>query len=481
MNVNLLINNEDVPATDGAIFERHDPMTRTAVTRAAAATAKDAIAAADAAHAAFATWSETGPSARRALLLRAADELQRRTADFTEQGTSEIGATAPWIAFNVGLAANMLREAAALTTRVGGQVIPSDRPGCIAMSVRQPAGVVLGIAPWNAPIILGVRAIATPLACGNTVVMKASELCPATHRMIGAVMRDAGFPAGVVNVITNAPEDAAAVVGALISHPGVRRINFTGSTRVGRIIAAAAARELKPVLLELGGKAPLVVLDDADLDQAVNAAAFGSFMNQGQICMSTERIIVHDAIADAFVRKFVAKARALPAGNPRDAVVLGSLVDHDAVTRIQHLISGATQRGAEVALKGEVSGSVMGATVLDRVTPRMEIYSEESFGPVVCIVRVTSDEQALRIANDTEYGLSSAVFSRDIPRALNFAKRIQAGMCHINGPTVHDEAQMPFGGMKASGYGRFGGDAGIAEFTDLRWITLNTETVHYPF
>jgi acyl-CoA reductase-like NAD-dependent aldehyde dehydrogenase len=481
VNIDLLINNEDMSATDGATFERHDPMTLQVATRAAAATAKDAIAAADAAHAAFAAWSSTGPSARRALLLRAADELQRRTQDFTEIAISEIGATAPWIAFNVGLAADILREAAALTTRVGGQLIPSDRPGCLAMSVRQPAGVVLGIAPWNAPIILGVRAIATPLACGNTIVLKASELCPATHRMIGTVMRDAGFPPGVVNVISNAPRDAAVVVGALISHPAVRRINFTGSTRVGRIIAAAAARELKPVLLELGGKAPMIVLDDADLDQAVNAAAFGSFMNQGQICMSTERIIVQDEIADAFVRKFVAKARSLPAGNPRDRVVLGSLVDHDAVTRIQHLISSATARGAELVLRGQVTGSVMGASVLDRVTPRMEIYSEESFGPVVCVVRVKDDEEALRMANDTEYGLSSAVFSRDIARALNFARRIEAGMCHINGPTVHDEAQMPFGGMKASGYGRFGGEAGIAEFTDTRWITINTEPVHYPF
>lgn len=481
MNIDLLINNEDVPATEGATFERHDPVTFEIATRAAAATAKDAIAAADAAHAAFPAWSATGPSARRALLLRAADELQRRTPDLIEIATNEIGATAPWIAFNVGLATDMLREAAALTTRVGGQLLPSDRPGCLAMSVRQPAGVVLGIAPWNAPIILGVRAIATPLACGNTVVLKASELCPATHRMIGTVMRDAGFPPGVINVITNAPRDAATVVGALISHPAVRRINFTGSTRVGRIIAAAAARELKPVLLELGGKAPMIVLDDADLDQAVNAAIFGSFMNQGQICMSTERIVVQESIADAFVRKFIDRARLLPAGNPRDHVVLGSLVDQGAVTRIQHLISSATARGAELVLRGQVSGSVMGATVIDRVTSRMEIYSEESFGPVVCVVRVKDDEEALRIANDTEYGLSSAVFSRDIARALHLARRIEAGMCHINGPTVHDEAQMPFGGMRASGYGRFGGEAGIAEFTDVRWITINTEPVHYPF
>lgn len=481
MKTNLMINNEDVDASDGATFERIDPVTLAVATQAAAATIKDALGAVDAAHAAFPVWSAVGPSERRALLLHAADELQRRAPDFTAAMISETGSTSPWAGFNVMLAANMLREAAALTTRVTGQVIPSDRPGCLAMSVRQPAGVVLGIAPWNAPVILGVRAIATPLACGNTVVLKASEMCPATHRLIGEAMRDAGLPAGVVNVITNAPNDAAAIVNALIAHPAVRRINFTGSTRVGRMIAVAAARELKPALLELGGKAPLLILDDADLDQAVNAATFGAFMNQGQICMSTERIIVHEAIADAFVRKLVAKARALPAGDPRGAVVLGSLIGLESASRLQHLLTDAIGQGADLPLRGEVRGSVMGATVIDRVTPAMKIYTEESFGPVVCVIRVKDDAEALRVANDSDYGLSAAIHSRDLARALNLARKIEAGMCHINGPTVHDEAQMPFGGMKASGYGRFGGDAGIAEFTDLRWITVATEPVHYPF
>ncbi len=264
------------------------------------------------ARAAFPAWAALGPSARRSLLLHAAEELEKRTPNFIEAMLNETGATAPWAGFNVMLAANMLREAAALTTRVAGQVIPSDRPGSLAISIRQPVGVVLGIAPWNAPVILGVRAIATPLACGNSVILKASELCPTTHRLIGESMRAAGLPPGVVNVITNAPSDAATIVDTLISHPAIRRINFTGSTRVGKLIAVAAARELKPVLLELGGKAPLVVLDDADLDQAVNAAAFGAFMNQGQICMSTERIVVHASVADEFVRRLAAKARALP-------------------------------------------------------------------------------------------------------------------------------------------------------------------------
>jgi vanillin dehydrogenase len=276
---------------------------------------------------AFESWSETGPNARRALLLKAADLMEGRANDFSKLMLEETGATAPWAAVNVRLAAGMLREAAALTTQIAGEVIPADKPGVLAMAIRQPVGVVLGIAPWNAPVILGTRAIAAALACGNTVILRSSELCPGTHHLIGQVLNDAGFPKGVVNVLSNAPEDAPKIVEALIAHPAVKRINFTGSTRVGKIIAKLAAEHLKPVLLELGGKAPLIVLDDADLDQAVDAAAFGAFMNQGQICMSTERIIVDEKVADAFVAKLAAKASKLPAGDPRGQVVLGSLVD----------------------------------------------------------------------------------------------------------------------------------------------------------
>jgi len=482
MDVSLLIGGQDVGAQGCETFERRNPVTGLVATRAAAATVVDAAAAADAAQQAFATWSETGPGERRALLLRAADILQQHVPDFTEAMMNEIGATAGWAGFNVMLASSMLREAAALTTQVTGEVLQSDRPGCVALAVRQPAGVVLGIAPWNAPVILGVRAIATPLACGNTVVMKASEICPATHRLIGSVMREAGLPPGVVNVITNAPSDAAEVVNALIAHPAVRRINFTGSTKVGRIIAETSARHLKPVLLELGGKAPLVILDDANLDEAVNAAAFGAFMNQGQICMSTERIIVQGGIADPFVKKFSAKAAALPAGDPRSGnVVLGSVVGPETVARLKELTDDAVAKGAKLVVAGKVNGTIMSAIVLDNVTRDMRVYSEESFGPIVCVIRVKDDAEAIKSANDTEYGLTSSVFSENIRRALKMAKRIDAGMCHINGPTVHDEAQMPFGGTKGSGYGRFGGKAGIAEFTELRWITVDTEEVHYPF
>jgi vanillin dehydrogenase len=480
MNIPFIVDGTAVEAEGGATYDRKDPMTGKVATRAAAATLADVDKVVAAASAAFETWSQTGPGLRRALLLKAADLMETRTNDFIKLMLEETGATAPWAGFNVHLAAGILREAASLTTQIAGEVIPSDKPGILSMAIRQPAGVVLGIAPWNAPVILGTRAIAAALACGNTVILRSSEVCPGTHQLIGQVLNDAGFPKGVVNVLSNAPADAPKIVEALIAHPAIRRINFTGSTKVGRIIATLAAEHLKPVLLELGGKAPLIVLDDADLDQAVDAAAFGAFMNQGQICMSTERIIVDEKIADAFVAKFAAKASKLPAGDPRGHVVLGSLVDLAPAKRMDVLIADAVGKGAKVVAGGKRNGTVVEATLLDHVKAEMKIYSEESFGPVKSIIRVRGVDEAVRVANDTEYGLSAAVFGRDIIRAMAVAKRIESGICHINGPTVADEAQMPFGGVKASGYGRFGGKAVIDEFTDLRWITIEGPQ-HYPF
>ncbi len=299
---------------------------------------------------------------------------------------------------------------------------------------------------------------------------------------MGRVFRDAGFPPGVVNVISNAPADAGKIVETLIAHPAVRRINFTGSTRVGRIVAETAARHLKPVLLELGGKAPLLVLDDADLDEAVNAAAFGAFMFQGQICMSTERVVVDRIVADDFVARLGRKAELLPAGNPRNGnVVLGPLISTEAAQKVDALVKEAVARGAKLVAGGKVDGPIMSATVLDHVTRDMRIYHEESFGPVAPVIRVGSIQEAITVANDTEYGLSAAVFGRDVNRALAVARQIESGICHVNGPTVQDEAQIPFGGMKASGYGRFGGRAAINEFTALRWITIETERHRYPF
>jgi acyl-CoA reductase-like NAD-dependent aldehyde dehydrogenase len=475
----LLIGGKEADAA--AWFERLDPLTGEVATRAAAATPGEAEAAADAAQAALPGWSALGPGARRAALNRAAEAMVARQADFIAAMQAETGATAAWAGFNHMLAVNMVREAAAMTTQIGGEVIPSDKPGCLAMAVREPAGVVLGIAPWNAPIILGVRAIAMPLACGNTVVLKASEQCPETHALIARCFVEAGMGDGIVNLVTNAPQDAGEVVGALIDHPAVRRINFTGSTAVGRIIARRAAEHLKPCLLELGGKAPLLVLDDADLDEAVKAAAFGAFMNQGQICMSTERIIVLDAVADAFVEAFAAKVATLGVGDPREGKApLGAVIDRKTVSHVDELVHDALAAGAVLVSGGSADGVLMPAHVVDRVTTHMRLFREESFGPVVALIRAADEAEAIALANDTEYGLSASVFTRDIARGLKVARAIKSGICHVNGPTVHDEAQMPFGGVKASGYGRFGGKAGIDAFTELRWITVETEPGHYP-
>ncbi|ESQ91017.1 aldehyde dehydrogenase [Asticcacaulis benevestitus] len=478
-HLDLIVDSASLKAEGGRTFRRLNPVTGDVATIAAAASVGDAKAAADAAAAAFPAWSSMGPNARRAVLLKVADELTAMAPDFIKAMQEETGATQAWAGFNCMLAANMMREAASLTTLVAGETIPSDKPGCVALAIRQPAGVVLGIAPWNAPVILGVRAIATPLACGNTVVLKAAEACPRVHWLIAEAFNRAGAPKGIISLVTNATEDAADIVGALIDHPAVRRINFTGSTHVGRIIAVRAAQQLKPCLLELGGKAPMLVLEAADLDEAVKAAAFGAFMNQGQICMSTERIIVVDAVADAFVTKFAAKAATMPAGG-EGKTPLGTVVDQKSADKVRELMADAVSKGATLVAGGDGDGVLIPASVLDGVTPAMRIYGEESFGPVVSIVRARDTEDAIRIANDTEYGLTASVFTTNIAEAFSVAARIQSGMCHINGATVHDEAQMPFGGVKASGYGRFGGRAGINEFTDLRWITIETKPGHFP-
>jgi vanillin dehydrogenase len=479
--VSMLIGGRDVGASNGAVYERLNPVTGELASRAPAATPDDADAAVDAAAAAFPAWAALKPSERRARLLKAADLMDAQTGQFIAAGVAETGAKPNWLGFNVHLAANMLREAAAMTTQIDGSIIPTDTPGNMALAVRQPCGVVLGIAPWNAPVILGTRALAMPLACGNTVVLKASEACPAIHRMIGTVLQEAGLGDGVVNVVTNAPDDAAAIVERLIAHPAVRRVNFTGSTHVGRIIAMHAAKHLKPALLELGGKAPVIVREDADLDAAVAAIAFGAFFNQGQICMSTERVIVHRAVASAFVEKLAEKARTLVAAAPADAsAALGALVSTQAAERVGALIEDARAKGANIITSGETKGAVMQPVIVDGISKQMKLYADESFAPVVTVQRVDDDDEAIRVANDSEFGLSSAIFSRDIASALELAKRIESGICHINGPTVHDEAQMPFGGVKSSGYGRFGSKASIAEFTDLRWITIQTGERHYP-
>ena len=477
----LLIGGEWKGASSGATFERTDPYTGEPATVAAAASRDDARRACDAAAEAFPGWASTPPAERRAALTRAADLLMERAQQIAPVMTEEVGGTFGWGMFNCDLASRMLREAAAQTYSVTGEVIPSDVPGALSMGVRQPVGVVVGMAPWNAPVILSTRAIATPLAYGNAVVLKASENCPRTHAAVVRAIADAGVPAGAVNLIIHSAEDAPDVVDELIAHPAVRRVNFTGSTRVGRIIAAKCAEHLKRCLLELGGKAPQVVLPDADLDAAADAASFGAFMNSGQICMSTERIVADRSVAGQLGSKLAERAQKLVVGDPRDqGTMIGPVVSDAAREKILELIEDARAKGADVLAGGGADGNLISPTVLAGVDADMRIYSEESFGPVVAIVPVDGDDEAVRVANDTEFGLAAAVFGEDVDHALEIARRIESGICHVNSSTVHDEPQMPFGGVKSSGWGRFGGKAALEEFTELRWMSVQQTSRHYP-
>lgn len=444
-----------------------------ALDRPAIATAAEAVHVANRAAASFAKWSRTPPTERRAILDRTADLLLEHGKELARLIQLETGGTPAWCDLNCKLGAAILREAAALTTQINGEIIPSDHTGTLAMGMRQPCGVVLAIAPWNAPIVLPVRSVAVPLACGNTVVFKASELCPLTHQLVMDILNSAGLPEGVLGVVHNREDEAPEIVEALIAHPAVRRVNFTGSTRVGRVIAEYSARHLKRCLLELGSKASLIVLDDADIDAAVDAAAYGAFFHQGQVCMSTERLVVHESIADAFIEKLHARAERMSvASGDRQEDQLGPMISEQAAIRVKALIDDAVTKGATLVTGGNRKGAFLDATILDGIAPNMRIYYEEAFGPVASIIRYADIEEAVSIANDTEYGLAASVFGRDVTRALDIARQIETGICHINGATINDEPQMPFGGMKSSGYGRFGGKAGIDEFTELRWITI---------
>src|SRR6202046_217935 len=405
----LLIGGNWTDAGSGGSYEQRFPYDDRPVGTAAAAGREDARAAVDAAHAAFGEWSRSAPGQRRTILLKAAELLLERAPEIAGIVTEETGGVFGWGMFNCDLAAGMLREAAAQAYGLVGDVIPSDVPGKLAMGVRAPAGVVVAIAPWNAPVILATRWVATPLAYANTVVLKASEICPRTHAAVVHALEDAGLPPGVINLVTNAPADAADVVDGLIAQPATRRINFTGSTRVGRIIAENAGRHLKRVLLELGGKAPMIVLGDADLDRAAAAASFGAFFHQGQICMSTERIVVDRAIADSLAEKLAERARALPVGDPREqSTAIGPLVNADAVPRVSSLVQDAVATGARALSGGEADGPCFPPTVLAGVTPEMRVYAEESFGPLLAVVAVDGPDEAVRGAHDTDYGLSAA-------------------------------------------------------------------------
>ncbi|MFC5185290.1 aldehyde dehydrogenase family protein [Actinomadura harenae] len=480
----LLIGGKDVPARSGRTTGDVSPYTGEVYATVAAAGPEDVTAAVDAADAAFEAWAALSPFARRAIFLRAADLLDERAGEVIALMAAEVGGTAPWAGFNVMLASNILREAAAAITAPRGEVLTAQQEGVLGLAVREPVGVVAAFSPWNAPVILGVRSVAAALAAGNTVVMKPSEDAPvACGLLVADVLREAGLPDGVLNVVTNDPADAAEIAETLIADPRVRAVNFTGSTGIGRIIGTHAARHLKPALLELGGKNAIIVLEDADLDYAVDAVTFGVFMNAGQICMSGDRVLVHESLAAAFTERFAAKVAALPSGDPSvPTTVIGPLVTRTAAERVAALVEDAVAKGATVVTGGgEPDGAVHPATVLTGLPRDAELFHGEAFGPVCVIDTFATDDEAVAKANDTEHGLTAGIITENGTRGLRVARRLKTGIVHVNDQSVGDEPQAPFGGFGVSGYGRFGGRWGLEAFSNTRWVTVATEQAHYPF
>jgi len=469
-------------AAGGKTYEDRDPFTGDVVATVAAGGPEDAAAAIEAAAAAFEGWAATPPAERQRIFLAAADLLEARRDEVVSMLARETGSTFGFGMFQSFFVPSLFRQAAALAYAPLGQIIPSDT-GAFAMGIRRPAGVVGAFAPWNAALILSARSIAAPLALGNTVVLKPSEWSPWSGGLLwGEIFAEAGMPAGVLNIVTHAPGEAGPIGAALIEHPAVRRLNFTGSSAVGRIIAEAAGRHLKRVVLELGGYNPLIVLGDADLEYAVNASAFGSFLHQGQICMSTRRIVVERSIADEFVSRLVEKTKGLKTGDPKEHdTIIGPLINEDALAMVQGRVRAAVDAGAKVLAGGEAVGPCFQATLLTDVPADSEFARHETFGPVASIEVVDDADEAVARANATSYGLSAGIITSNRERGFALAQRIDSGIVHVNDQTVADEPQMPFGGVKDSGFGRFGGQAVVDEFTELRWVTMRSEGHPFPF
>src|SRR4051812_46474860 len=474
-----------VDAADGANFENLDPFTGDVVSTVAAGGAEDTRRAIEAAKGAFDdVWCGAPPAERQRVFLSAADILESRRDEVVSLLARETGCGFGFGMFQMGFVPGLFRQAAGLAYAPIGQVIPSDVPGTFAMGLRRPAGVVGAISPWNAALILSARSIAAPLALGNTVVLKPSEWSPVVGGLLwGEIFAEAGLPDGALDIVTHAPGEAGPIGDVLCEHPAVRRLNFTGSTNVGRKLAEAAGRNLKRIVLELGGQNPLIVLADADLDYAVDASAFGAYLHQGQICMSARRIIVERPIAEEFTRRLAEKANGLKAGDPNEHdTIIGPLINAGAVATVRSRVQDAVAKGAKVLAGGEqVGDSIYRATLLADVPDDAEFARHETFGPVAAVEVVDSAEEAVERANATTYGLSSGILTSDSDRGFALAQQLEAGIVHVNDQPVGDEPQMPFGGVKDSGFGRFGGQAVVDEFTELHWITVQSGTHPFPF
>jgi len=479
----MFIGGNWVDASNGQTFEDKNPFTGEVFARVAAGTVVDAQRAIDAAQAAFPAWSATMPSDRRRVLLKAADVLENKREQLVQWLIKETGSTFGMAMFQSFYTPGILREAASQVSEPKGEILASDTPGALFMVQRQPVGVVAGISPWNAPLILSMRAICMPIALGNTVVLKPAPDSPVSGGVAMAqIFQEAGLPPGVLNVVTHDLSATQSIGDELVSNPLVKRLNFTGSTGVGRQLAEKCGRYLKRIALELGGHNPLIILSDADIDQAVDIAAFGAFLHQGQICMSVRRIIIEESVAQAFTDKFVKKTQSLKIGDPsQHDTIIGPLINQTQLDRVKANVDESIRDGAKALCGAKHEGLCYHPTVLVGASPKSKVCCEETFGPVVTILPVKGLEQALAVANGTSYGLSSGVLTKDYEKGLWLAERLETGMVHINDSTVLDEPQVPFGGVKNSGLGRMGGRMAVEEFTESKWITIQRTPRHYPF
>lgn len=481
-NYQMYIGGKWVDAENNETFEDYNPFNGEVFANVPKGKRADATRAIEAASAAFPEWAAAPPSLRRKLFLKAADIFEKRQDELVRVLSEETGSTIGIAMFQMFFVPGLFREAAAQAYSVTGEIIPADYPGAFFMALRQPAGVVSGFGPFNVPYILCSRAIALPIAYGNTAVLKPSEEAPVSGGiMLAEIFEEAGFPPGVLNVVTHTKEDASEVGDEMIAHPAVRRISFTGSTEIGRIVAEKAGKHLKQAVMELGGKDPLIVLRDADVDFAADAAAWGAFLHQGQICMSTERIIIERPIADAFIEKLTQRANALKVGDPRDpTTAIGPLINQAALDKVNGHVQEAVKAGAELVTGGKYDGLVYHPTIVTDVKYDMRIFTDQTFGPVAPIIVVDDAEEALQVANNSKYGLSAGIITNDFNQALIMAQKLQTGMVHIGDQTVNDEPQVPFGGVKGSGFGRMGGKAALDEFTELRWISVQQTKRTFP-
>jgi aldehyde dehydrogenase (NAD+) len=478
----MLINGTWRPGRGGRIADDRDPYTDEVLVSIPLADERDVDEAYRAAGAAQRAWNDTRPADRSALLRRAAAIMEARRAELVgwlirESGSTRIKADLEWQFTHA-----MTLEAASFPYRAGGDILPTDLAGKECRVYRKPVGVVGMISPWNFPLHLSNRSIAPALALGNTAVIKPASDTPVTGGILLAkIYEEAGLPPGVLNVVI---AGGSSIGEKFVLHPVPRVISFTGSTEIGRQIMEQAARSpiLKKVALELGGNSPSVILDDADLDLAVAAGVFGKYLHQGQICMATNRFIVVAKVHDEFVDRFTDRVRGLKAGNPSDDdTVIGPVINRSQLQRLQKLIEKAREEGARQVIGGEPRGLVLPPHVFVDVTNDMAIAQDELFGPVATIIKVRGEEEALEVANATAYGLSAAVVTRDVERGLRFARRIQAGMTHVNDSPVHDLPNCPFGGEKNSGLGRYNGQWAIEEFTTVHWISVQHAPPRYPF